>query len=135
MAHEDSETTSNMLATLLAAGWEPFEGEPGEGFMVAEGPNGERLRLRIMDNERLRRMVERWERQLAEEAALTPYQKRKRREAWNREVARDREMRAAWRATRTIVRRQAFKAIREGRASNVLLFTPNAKGRYAGVPR
>lgn len=120
-------------AALEAAGWERFEGEPAPGFFVMESPSGVRFRRPIMDDPRISAMRERWARQLAEEVALTPYQKRKRREANQRQDAREDALRMGWRASSKVVRREAFRAGREGRTSNVVLFTVNEPYRYAGV--
>jgi len=126
-----SNDEAEMAATLEDAGWERFEGEPEPGFFVVESPSG--VRFRLPEDPRMGAMGARWTKQLAEEAALTPYQKRQRREADQRAILRDEAARAGWRQTYKAVRREAFRAIREGRTSNVVLFTPSAKHRRAGV--
>jgi hypothetical protein len=113
-------------AALVAAGWEPCAGEYEEGFLYAQSPDGALYR-------RKSEAVARWRRNAEARAALTPYQRRKAREAEAHYWAHRDAMAAAYKEAAKVVRREAFRAIRRGQTSNVVMFTRLPEARFCGV--
>jgi hypothetical protein len=76
-------------------------------------------------------LQDRWAAQAAEEVPETPYEHRRRREAEARERARYEADWAGRHQAWRVVRREAFKAVREGRHPNVILFHSDRARFYA----